>query len=50
MEKIKRGRKPIADKKQNVTIYVPSSIVEKLGGKSAIKQLLHQKIKNETAN
>jgi hypothetical protein len=49
--KLKRGRKPVADKKQNVTIYLQKSTIEKLGGKNALKELLHQTIKqNETKN
>lgn len=44
-----RGRKPIADKKQNITIYLPKSIIEKLGGKENLKSFLHQTIKHETS-
>jgi len=42
MEKAKRGRKPLADKKTNITIYLKRSKVESLGGKESIKQLIHQ--------
>ena len=43
--KDKRGRKPVADKKIPITIYVKTSLVNKLGGMSAFKQTLHGLIK-----
>ena len=41
----KSGRKPVADKKQPVTLFIPQSVIEKHGGADAIKQQLIKKIK-----
>lgn len=51
MEKQKRGRKPIEDKKQPLTIYQPLSLIKKFGGKEEIKNKINNFIKtleNET--
>jgi hypothetical protein len=31
------GRKPIADKKQNVTVFIPASVIKKNGGIEKLK-------------
>jgi len=37
----KAGRKPIADKKQTVTIYIRSSVIESAGGIDALKEIIY---------
>jgi hypothetical protein len=37
MKKLKAGRKPIADKKRAVTIYVKDSDIKQLGGLAALR-------------
>ena len=37
----KSGRKPITDKKQTVTIYIRSSVIEKAGGMDNLKELIY---------
>jgi len=36
------GRKPVADKKFPVTLFIPQSKIEKMGGKEILKQKLIQ--------
>jgi hypothetical protein len=40
--KIKRGRKPLVDKKEPITIYVYGSEIEKQGGKDNARGFLTQ--------
>ena len=35
------GRKPVADKKQQVCLYIKASEIKKLGGLEAIKAKIH---------
>jgi len=41
------GRKPCSDKKQTVTNYIESSIINTLGGLEGTKQKLYNFAKNE---
>jgi hypothetical protein len=41
----KSGRKPVADKKQPVTLFIPQSVIDKHGGADAIKEQLIKKFK-----
>lgn len=47
MEEKKRGRPTVEDPRVPVTIYVPSSVIEKFGNKSKLKAELHQYIKSK---
>lgn len=40
MEKLKRGRKPVQDKKKPVTIYVAESIINSIGVENLKGQML----------
>lgn len=42
MEKRKRGRKPITDKKQQVSIYIQQSTIRYIGGIDKVKTKLNQ--------
>lgn len=39
------GRKPIADKKQTVTVYILTSVIEKAGGIDKLKELIYNNLK-----
>ena len=41
------GRKPVADKKQAVTVYVPQSTIIKLGGAQSVKNLTKMYIEKQ---
>lgn len=43
----KKGAKPVADKKMQVSIYVPKSQITKLGGIDKVKEMLLQYINNQ---
>lgn len=43
MESIKRGRKPIVDKKKEISLFIEQSTIEKLG-KEKIKQISYNAI------
>lgn len=38
----KAGRKPIEDKKQQVNLFIQTSLIEELGGKEAIQALCYE--------
>jgi hypothetical protein len=44
---VKRGRKPVADKKKMVTVYLKESIIKKNGGLQELKHLIHEKFDND---
>jgi hypothetical protein len=44
-EREKPGRKPLADKKQPITIYIPKSVINRLGGDNATRTKLHNILK-----
>ena len=37
MQKLKRGRKPVTDKKKQLTVYINQSIIDLAGGKETAK-------------
>jgi hypothetical protein len=41
---IKKGRKPISDKKQPVTVFIPASAIKKHGGKEKVKEKIRDYI------
>ena len=41
MEVKKRGRKPLEDKKEIITLFIHSSKIKSLGGKEALKEKLY---------
>lgn len=47
MEKAKRGRKPVADKKKIVGIYLRQSEIIALGGPCAIREKFSQFLKTQ---
>jgi hypothetical protein len=42
------GRKPVEDKKQPVTLFIPKSVIEHHGGADALKTALINKLKTLT--
>jgi hypothetical protein len=38
------GRKPVADKKQPVTLFIPKSVIERHGGADKLKTALLSKL------
>ena len=41
------GRKPVSDPKIQLSLYIPSSIIENLGGKQATISLLMNQLEKE---
>lgn len=39
------GRRPVEDKKQTVSVYIPTSIIEKVGGLERIKLIIYKYFK-----
>jgi hypothetical protein len=46
-QKSKRGRKPVADKKKMVTVYLKESIIKKNGGMQELKCKILEKFDND---
>lgn len=46
-QKVKRGRKPIEDKKIHVPLYVPKSQVETLGGIDEVRNVAYPAIEQK---
>jgi hypothetical protein len=44
-ERAKPGRKPLDDKKQPITIYIPKSVIVKLGGGNEVRTSIHNFLK-----
>jgi hypothetical protein len=47
MEKLKRGRKPIADKKKIISVYLRQSEIDKLGGMQEVRNIINEHLKNK---
>ena len=45
MEKLKRGRKPIQDKKKIVSVYLRQSEIDRLGGMQQVRNIIYQNLK-----
>ena len=48
MEVKKRGRKPLDDKKEIITLFIHASKIKALGGKEALKERIYLTIKKTT--
>jgi hypothetical protein len=48
--RIGSGRKPVQDKKIQLTIFVNQSKIDKLGGRDELKKLIYQSIDNQCNN
>jgi len=48
MEAKKRGRKPLDDKKEIITLFIQASKIKALGGEEALKERLYSTINKTT--
>jgi len=47
MKELKRGRKPVTDKKRHVALYVSDSVINTLGGIHVVQETAYQSIKRK---